>query len=108
MSGADEDMQEVAFQYGRNLGIAFQLVDDQLDFVATASILGKPTVADLKMGMATAPVLFACEKVKIVASLMPSGIYSIIMYSTCNYILQFCECRIVGKKSHNFQTDILL
>ncbi|KAK3859078.1 hypothetical protein Pcinc_034771 [Petrolisthes cinctipes] len=62
LSGADEDVQEVAFQYGRNIGIAFQLVDDQLDFVATSSQIGKPTGADLKMGMATAPVLFACEK----------------------------------------------
>lgn len=80
LSGADEDMQEVAFQYGRNLGIAFQLVDDQLDFVATASILGKPTVADLKMGMATAPVLFACEKV-------PSGIYIIVQYMQLQFTI---------------------
>ncbi|KAK4316742.1 hypothetical protein Pmani_012122 [Petrolisthes manimaculis] len=62
LSGADEDIQEVAFQYGRNIGIAFQLIDDRLDFVATSSEIGKPTGADLKMGMATAPVLFACEK----------------------------------------------
>lgn len=76
MSGADEDMQEVAFQYGRNIGIAFQLIDDKLDFVATSSMLGKPTVADLKMGMATAPVLFACEKVNIVVPLVLSEVYN--------------------------------
>lgn len=63
LSGADEDLQEVAFQYGRNVGIAFQLVDDMLDFVASSNIMGKPTAADLKLGLATAPVLFACEKV---------------------------------------------
>lgn len=63
MSGADEELQEVAFQYGRNVGIAFQLVDDMLDFVASSSTMGKPTAADLKLGLATAPVLFACEKV---------------------------------------------
>lgn len=62
LSGADENLQEVAFQYGRNVGIAFQLVDDMLDFVASSNILGKPTAADLKLGLATAPVLFACEK----------------------------------------------
>lgn len=66
LSGGDEEMQEVAFQYGRNIGIAFQLVDDLLDFVATSNTMGKPTAIDLKMGLATAPVLFACEKVILV------------------------------------------
>jgi len=62
LSGADERLQEIAFQYGRNVGIAFQLVDDLLDFVANSEMLGKPAVVDLKLGLATAPVLFACEK----------------------------------------------
>lgn len=58
LSGADDSLQEVAFQYGRNVGIAFQLVDDLLDFVSSSSTMGKPTAADLKLGLATAPVLF--------------------------------------------------
>ncbi|XP_015783946.2 decaprenyl-diphosphate synthase subunit 1 [Tetranychus urticae] len=62
LSGADKNFQEAAFQYGRNLGIAFQLVDDLLDFVSSQSELGKPATADLKLGLATAPVLFASEK----------------------------------------------
>ncbi|CAL4145697.1 unnamed protein product, partial [Meganyctiphanes norvegica] len=62
LSGGDESLQEVAFQYGRNIGIAFQLVDDLLDFVASSNQLGKPSAMDLKLGLATAPVLFACEK----------------------------------------------
>lgn len=61
-SGASQSFQEAAFQYGRNLGIAFQLVDDLLDFISNEADLGKPTAADLKLGLATAPVLFACEK----------------------------------------------
>lgn len=56
-------MANLAFQYGRNVGLAFQLVDDLLDFVSSAEAMGKPTAADLKLGLATAPVLFACEKV---------------------------------------------
>lgn len=63
MAGADEPMANLAFQYGRNVGLAFQLVDDLLDFVSSAEAMGKPTAADLKLGLATAPVLFACEKV---------------------------------------------
>ena len=63
LGGADERLAEVAFQYGRNIGLAFQLVDDLLDFVSTTSAMGKPAAADLKLGLATAPVLFACERV---------------------------------------------
>ncbi|KAG4079026.1 hypothetical protein HA402_001681 [Bradysia odoriphaga] len=62
LGGADESMANLAFQYGRNVGLAFQLVDDLLDFVSSAEAMGKPTAADLKLGLATAPVLFACEK----------------------------------------------
>lgn len=62
LSGADEFISDIAFQYGRNIGLAFQLVDDLLDFVSSSEAMGKPTAADLKLGLATAPVLFACEK----------------------------------------------
>ena len=63
LSGADDQMVEMSFQYGRNLGLAFQFVDDLLDFESSSEALGKPAAADLKLGLATAPVLFACEKV---------------------------------------------
>ncbi|XP_020297176.1 decaprenyl-diphosphate synthase subunit 1 isoform X2 [Pseudomyrmex gracilis] len=62
LSEVDDHMIEMAFQYGRNVGLAFQLVDDLLDFVASSEAIGKPTAADLKLGLATAPVLFACER----------------------------------------------
>ncbi|XP_063218090.1 all trans-polyprenyl-diphosphate synthase PDSS1 [Bacillus rossius redtenbacheri] len=62
LAGADDALAEVVFQYGRNVGLAFQLVDDLLDFVSSSDAMGKPTAADLKLGLATAPVLFACEK----------------------------------------------
>ena len=38
LSGATANVQEAAFQYGRNLGIAFQLVDDLLDFVSSQQV----------------------------------------------------------------------
>lgn len=63
LAGADSKTSEIAFQYGRNVGLAFQLVDDMLDFISSSATMGKPTAADLKLGLATAPVLFACEKV---------------------------------------------
>jgi len=62
LSGVSSHLVEEAFQYGRNVGVAFQLVDDLLDFTVSADQLGKPAAADLKLGLATAPVLFAAEK----------------------------------------------
>ncbi|XP_021362512.1 decaprenyl-diphosphate synthase subunit 1-like isoform X2 [Mizuhopecten yessoensis] len=54
-----DDVVEIAFQYGRNIGVAFQLIDDLLDFTSCDHVMGKPTAADLRLGLATAPVLFA-------------------------------------------------
>ncbi|KAI7886239.1 solanesyl pyrophosphate synthase [Lichtheimia hyalospora FSU 10163] len=62
LGGCTKEVVDIAFEFGRNLGIAFQLVDDMLDFTVTAADLGKPAGADLKLGLATAPVLFACEE----------------------------------------------
>lgn len=50
---------EAAYAYGRNLGLAFQLVDDMLDYTISGTELGKPAGADLQLGLATAPLLFA-------------------------------------------------
>jgi 26S proteasome regulatory subunit N3 len=50
---------EASYAYGRNLGLAFQLVDDMLDYTVTEAELGKPAGADLELGLATAPLLFA-------------------------------------------------
>lgn len=62
LAGAGPQQVDDAFSYGRNIGIAFQLVDDLLDFVSSSDQLGKPAAADLQLGLATAPVLFATEK----------------------------------------------
>ncbi|KAM8823566.1 all trans-polyprenyl-diphosphate synthase PDSS1 [Spinachia spinachia] len=59
---SDPKVHEIAYKYGENVGIAFQLVDDVLDFTSAASHLGKPSAVDLKLGLATGPVLFACQQ----------------------------------------------
>lgn len=58
----DEEIESVAFHFGRNLGIAFQIVDDCLDISGTEKELGKPKLADLKEGIATLPVLLAAQR----------------------------------------------
>jgi hexaprenyl-diphosphate synthase len=57
-----EVWKEVAYAYGRNLGIAFQLIDDTLDFSSSTAQLGKPGFADLRLGLATGPALYAAEE----------------------------------------------
>jgi len=59
---ADPRLLEMASEYGKNLGLAFQLVDDMLDFTSSSTTLGKPASVDLSLGLATAPVLFAREE----------------------------------------------
>ena len=58
----DGAVSETAYAYGKHLGLAFQFQDDVLDFTGSGSILGKPTLGDLREGIATAPVLFAAEE----------------------------------------------
>lgn len=43
-SGCSEDIKDSMFEYGRHLGLAFQIIDDILDFTQTAEQLGKPQV----------------------------------------------------------------
>jgi len=59
LGGTDEATVEAAYAYGKNLGLAFQLVDDMLDYTQSNKELGKPAGADLELGLATAPLLFA-------------------------------------------------
>lgn len=59
LSDVTPETAEHMYQYGRHLGLAFQIVDDILDFTSTTDTLGKPAGSDLKSGNFTAPVLFA-------------------------------------------------
>ncbi|KAK3348357.1 isoprenoid synthase domain-containing protein [Neurospora tetraspora] len=59
LGGSDAATVDAAYLYGKNLGLAFQLVDDMLDYTRSEKELGKPAGADLELGLATAPLLFA-------------------------------------------------
>lgn len=62
LAGCPAELQDAAYQVGRHVGIAFQVIDDVLDVVASTADMGKETAVDLKLGLATAPVLFASEE----------------------------------------------
>eukprot|EP00250_Pteridium_aquilinum_P002317 c12515_g1_i1 orf=479-1843(-) len=61
-SGVSSEVNDKMFAYGMNLGLAFQIVDDLLDFTQSTEQLGKPAGSDLSKGNLTAPVLFALEE----------------------------------------------
>jgi octaprenyl-diphosphate synthase len=61
MGGADETTEARLGEFSWNLGIAFQLVDDVLDFTSNEKVLGKPVGSDLREGKVTLPLIYALE-----------------------------------------------
>jgi octaprenyl-diphosphate synthase len=59
---AESPFEQSLGEYGRNLGLAFQIVDDVLDLTATEDVLGKPAASDLREGKATLAVIHALER----------------------------------------------
>jgi len=60
-SEVPEEVKGAMFDYGKHLGLAFQVVDDILDFTQTEAQLGKPQGQDLASGNLTAPAIFALQ-----------------------------------------------
>jgi len=58
-SEVSEDVKMDMYEYGKHLGLAFQIVDDILDFTQSEAQLGKPKGQDLASGNLTAPCIFA-------------------------------------------------
>nr|YP_009370341.1 prenyl transferase [Bulboplastis apyrenoidosa]ARO90830.1 prenyl transferase [Bulboplastis apyrenoidosa] len=64
----DPNLSNYAYNYGKYLGLAFQMIDDILDIIGTEESLGKPVGLDLKNGNLTAPILFALiEEPKLIS-----------------------------------------
>ena len=62
ISGADEKTVEVLRVYGYEIGMAFQIVDDILDFTGDQATVGKPIGSDLRQGLITLPALKYIER----------------------------------------------
>ncbi|HET9183584.1 MAG TPA: polyprenyl synthetase family protein [Candidatus Angelobacter sp.] len=59
---AGEEQESRLGEYGRNLGLSFQIVDDVLDLTASEAVLGKPVASDLREGKVTMAVIHALER----------------------------------------------
>ncbi|BCS88507.1 polyprenyl synthetase family protein [Pseudodesulfovibrio sediminis] len=62
LAGATPEQEDAAGEFGLNLGIAFQLVDDALDYASPTSETGKPEGGDLKEGKVTLPLILLMEE----------------------------------------------
>ncbi len=62
VSGASEVEIEHLYQYGLNLGVAFQIIDDVLDYTEDQSTIGKPAGNDLRQGIVTLPLIYTLQE----------------------------------------------
>ncbi len=62
VAGASVTAEDKLGEFAWNLGMAFQLIDDVLDFSAEEGVLGKPVGGDLREGKVTLPVVYALER----------------------------------------------
>ena len=62
LAGGTEAQIQILSDYGYNLGLAFQIVDDILDFIGTEKELGKPVGSDLRQGTVTLPALLLIQR----------------------------------------------
>lgn len=70
LSDTNPQKQNQYYVYGKHIGLAFQIIDDILDFTSSSKILGKTIGSDLKSGNLTAPVLFAMAESQELTSLI--------------------------------------
>ncbi len=61
VSGASDEHIADLHAYGMNLGIAFQIIDDILDYTEDQATIGKPAGNDLRQGMVTLPLIYALQ-----------------------------------------------
>ncbi|GAB2249841.1 hypothetical protein Droror1_Dr00013200 [Drosera rotundifolia] len=74
LAGQTTEVATLAYDYGKNLGLAYQLIDDVLDFTGTAASLGKGSLSDIRHGIITAPILFAMEQIPRLRDVVERGL----------------------------------
>lgn len=68
-AGAKDEVANMLYTFGENLGMSFQIRDDLLDFTQSSQQLGKPAGSDLRKGQVTLPVLYALQDSRISPSI---------------------------------------
>jgi len=93
MGGASEATETRLADFAWNLGIAFQLVDDMLDFTSHEKVLGKPVGSDLREGKVTLPLIYALEEAtpeerQLVGTVLKDGNYDSAPFQQILHMIQ--------------------
>jgi octaprenyl-diphosphate synthase len=107
-SGAAGEVETKLGEYAWNLGIAFQLVDDILDFTSREKILGKPVGNDLREGKVTLPLIYALEAAdpeerKLVETVLADGSYDQVPFGkVLNVLTRHCGIERAQERAQTF------
>ncbi len=105
---ASEEAEANLREFAWNLGMAFQLVDDILDFTSTEKILGKPSGNDLREGKVTLPVIYALQDAgpderQAVETVISDGSYEHVPFMHIVHILdRYGAIERVYSRAHTF------
>jgi octaprenyl-diphosphate synthase len=93
MGSADDATEARLGEFAWNLGIAFQLVDDVLDFTSREKVLGKPVGSDLREGKVTLPLIYALEQApeeerRLVSTVLRDSNYDEVPFSKILHMIE--------------------
>jgi octaprenyl-diphosphate synthase len=93
LGGTDEQSELRLSSFGANLGLAFQVIDDILDFTSSEQLLGKPTGSDLREGKVTLPLIYLLpecrpEETERVAQVLEEGGFQSVQFSEISEMIR--------------------
>ncbi|PYV08844.1 MAG: polyprenyl synthetase family protein [Acidobacteria bacterium] len=105
LAGRSEEEEIKLGAYGADLGLAFQLVDDVLDFISSEDVLGKPIGSDLREGKVTLPLIYLLQKCrpeeakKISCVLEEGGFHTVKFSEILELVEQYGTLRLARSKA---------
>jgi len=108
LAGKNEEEESKLGSYGTNLGLAFQLIDDILDFTSSEEVLGKPIGSDLREGKLTLPLIYllqkctAAEAIKVSQVLDEGGYHSVRFAEIMDLIERYGTLEAAREKARQF------
>ena len=106
-----EDLEMKLGAYGINLGLAFQLVDDLLDFTSSEEKLGKPIGSDLREGKVTLPLIYLLQRCrpdeaqKVARVLEERGFHSVQFAEILELIERYGTLQAAREKASQFAEE---
>jgi octaprenyl-diphosphate synthase len=113
IAGQSPENEAALGEFGRNVGMAFQLIDDLLDLTADAAVLGKPVGSDLKEGKVTLPVILALrccrpeERQKVATVLSERAFHGVTQEEISELVLRYGSDEAVRERARQYNERAL-